>query len=111
VIRHARHLGLANATTALALVVAMIESSLRRLPVSRARRSLRRGTRHDLAWRPAKALPAIAGLTDPEHDLAPRTSLETKLLVVVHRLLARGRKTCSGPPASSIVCSKPASIG
>jgi hypothetical protein len=89
VIRHAHNLGLANATPAVALAVAMIEPTLLRLLVSSSRLSLRNRPRHDFARRSAEPLPAVARSADPEHDLAQRTSLEAKLVVIVHRLLAR----------------------
>lgn len=60
VIRHACCLGLANALTAGALVVAMIEPTLVTRPMTSTRRSLRRGTRGELARRPAEPLTATA---------------------------------------------------
>jgi hypothetical protein len=94
-IRHACELGLADALAAVALVVAMIEPTFGRLSVTSARRSLRLGTCRHLARRATEPLSAIAGSTDTEHQQAPATPLESKLLVV-HRLLPRRRKTCSG---------------
>jgi hypothetical protein len=95
VIRHARDLGLADTLAPGALVVAMIEPTLLGLAVANARGSLRRGTCGELARWPAVPMPAIAGPANAEHELAERTALEAKLLVV-HRLLARRRETCSG---------------
>jgi hypothetical protein len=111
VIRHAVALLGADATTTVTLTIAVIELALDRAPVPSARASLGGRARGHLARGPAEPLPAIAGPADPEHDLAERTALEAKLRGVVHRQSARGRKTCSGTPAASIVCSKPASIG
>jgi hypothetical protein len=87
VIRHARHLSLADALAAGALVVAMIEPALVGGPVASTCRSLRLGTRGKLARQPTEPVPAVARPADTEHELAQRTSLEAKLLV--HRLLAR----------------------
>jgi hypothetical protein len=88
VIRHACRLGLANALAASALVVAMIEPALGRLPVPSSCGSLRLGPRGDLARGPAERVSAIAGPADTEHELAQATALEAKLLVV-HRLVPR----------------------
>ena len=62
--------------------------------MTNARRALRRGTCRHLARRATEPLSAITGSTDTEHEQAPATPLESKLLVV-HRLLPRRRKTCS----------------
>jgi len=110
VIRHACCLGLANALTAGALVVAMIEPTLVTGPMTSTRRSLRRDTGGELARRPAEPLAAIAGAADAEHELAQSASLETKL-VVVHRSPGARTENLLRTSASSIVCSKPASIG
>jgi len=110
VIHHACYLGLANALPAGALVVAMIEPTLVTGPMTSTRRSLRRGTRGELARRPAEPLTAIAGAADAEYELAQSTSLEAKL-VVVHRSPAARTENLLRTSPSSIVCSKPASIG
>jgi hypothetical protein len=89
VIRHARDFGLPDALAAGTLVVAMIESPLVGGPVTSARRPLRPSARGQPARPSAEPVPAIARSTDAEHELAQRTSLEAKLLVVVHQLLAR----------------------
>jgi hypothetical protein len=88
VIRHARDLGLADALAAVALVVAMIEPALVGGPVPSTCCPLRLGPCDELARRSAEPLAAVAGPADAEHELALRTALEAKLLVV-HRLLAR----------------------
>jgi hypothetical protein len=110
VIRHARDRGLADAFAAIALVVAMVEPTLGRSPVPGTRCSLGLGPCRYLARRAAEALSAIARPTDTEYELAQTTPLEAKLLVV-HRLLPGRRKNLLRASASSIVCSKPASIG
>ncbi len=74
----------------------MIEPTLSCLPVPSSCRALRLDTRRNLAWRPAERVAAIAGPANTEHEEAQATALEAKLLVVVHRLLPRRRKTCSG---------------
>jgi hypothetical protein len=110
VIRHARHRGLADALAANALVVAMVEPTLGRSSMPSARCSLGLGPCCYLARLATETLSAVAGPTDTEHELAQTTPLEAKLLVV-HRLLPGRRKNLLRASASSIVCSKPTSIG
>lgn len=96
VIPHAHAPSLSAALAACTLVVTMIEAALVRLPVPSVGCSLGLGARSDLANRPAELLSPVAGPADTEHELTSPTALEAKLLVVVHRLLPRRRKTCSG---------------
>ncbi|MBA3580494.1 MAG: hypothetical protein H0W42_10975 [Gemmatimonadaceae bacterium] len=111
-IRHACARSLANALAAGTLVVAMLEAPLGGSPVPIAGCALRRGARRDLTKRPAELLTAVAGPADTKHELAPSAPLEAKLLVlVVHRLLGATTGNLIRTLTSSIVCSKPASIG
>jgi hypothetical protein len=111
VIPHACAGRLANALAAGSLVVAMIELAFGRTTVPHAGRSLRLGARLDPAPHPAELLAAIAGTADAEHELASSTALEAEQLVVVHRPPGAMTRNLLRTSASSIVCSKPASIG
>src|SRR5690606_36521951 len=93
---------LAAALPAGSLVVAMIEPTLERLPVSSTSCALRFGAGRGLAGRPAEQLPAIAGAAHAEHELTPPAALEAKLLVVVHRLGATTGNLPRSPDASIV---------
>jgi len=112
VIHHARDLGVAPAEAAAvaAIPIAMIAPALDGLLVSGSSSSLGCRPCQDLTDQPAVLLPSVAGSADPEHDQAPSTSLDAKLLVV-HRLLGAMTGNLLRTAISSIVCSKPASIG
>jgi hypothetical protein len=65
----------------------------------------------DAARLVAVALPAKARAADREHALATSTPLEAKRALVVHRPQAAKATNLPRTTATSIVCSKPASIG
>ncbi|HVK83176.1 MAG TPA: hypothetical protein VM513_03665 [Kofleriaceae bacterium] len=111
VIRHAHDLGVARA--AITLAIPVIEEALRRCLVTGTSPTLRLRPRDRLARRAAVPLPAIAGPAYAEQDLAllACAALDANSVAGVHRIPGARTRNLLGTSASSIVCSKPASIG